>query len=129
MKINLLLFCVLISGLFSCGNQPQKQNKANSNQFAHGFHIVKMGEITRLDVFNPWENARNFIYSYYLIPKSIAIPDSLTDRSIIRIPVEKVVVLSTTHIGFIAKLGLESTIIGVSGKDFVSNPIVRKGIE
>jgi iron complex transport system substrate-binding protein len=88
-----------------------------------------MGEITRLDVFNPWENARNFVYSYYLIPKSIAIPDSLANRAIIRTPVEKVVVLSTTHIGFIQKLGLESTIIGVSGKDFVSNPIVRKGIE
>lgn len=129
MKINIFLLCVLISGFFSCGNQPHKQIKPDSNQFAHGFHIVKMGEITRLDVFNPWENARNFIYSYYLIPKSISIPDSLANRAIIRTPVEKVVVLSTTHIGFIAKLGLESTIIGVSGKDFVSNPIVRKGIE
>ena len=129
MKINILLICAVILGLFSCGNQPLKQIKPDSNQFAHGFHIVRMGEITRLDVFNPWENARNFIYSYYLIPKSIAIPDSLADRAIIRTPVEKVVVLSTTHIGFIAKLGLESTIIGVSGKDFVSNPIVRKGIE
>ncbi len=129
MKINKFLLCSLILGLLSCGNQPHKQNKSDSNKYAHGFHIVKMGEITRLDVFNPWENARNFIYSYYLIPKSIAIPDSLADRAIIRTPVEKVVVLSTTHIGFIAKLGLESTIIGVSGKDFVSNPIVRKGIE
>ena len=129
MKINILLLCALIFGLFSCGNQPHKQIKPDSNQFAHGFRIVRMGEITRLDVFNPWENARNFIYSYYLIPKSIAIPDSLADRSIIRTPVEKVVVLSTTHIGFIQKLGLEPTITGVSGKDFVSNPIVRKGIE
>ncbi|MDP2114207.1 MAG: ABC transporter substrate-binding protein, partial [Bacteroidota bacterium] len=106
-----------------------KQIKSDSNQFAHGFRIIKMGEITRLDVFNPWENARNFIYSYYLIPKSIDIPDSLANRAIIRTPVEKVVVLSTTHIGFIQKLGLESTIMGVSGKDFVSNPIVRRGIE
>lgn len=129
MKINILLLFSLILGLLSCGNQPHKQTKANSNQFAHGFHIAKMGEITRLDVFNPWENARNFVYSYYLIPKSIAIPDSLADRAIIRTPVEKVVVLSTTHIGFIQKLGIESSIIGVSGKDFVSNPIVRKGIE
>ena len=129
MKINILLLCTLIFGLFSCGNQPHKQIKPDSNQFAHGFHIVRIGEITRLDVFNPWENARNFIYSYYLIPKSISIPDSLANRAIIRTPVEKVVVLSTTHIGFIQKLGLESTITGVSGKDFVSNPIVRKGIE
>jgi iron complex transport system substrate-binding protein len=57
------------------------------------------------------------------------IPDSLAGHQIIRTPVEKVVVLSTTHIGFVSKLGKESTIIGVSGKDFVSNPTVRKGID
>lgn len=129
MKIHILVLYALTLGLFSCRNQPPKINRTNSNQFAHGFHIVKMGEITRLDVFNPWENARNFTYSYYLIPKNIAIPDSLADRKIIRTPVEKVVVLSTTHIGFIEKLGFESSIIGVSGKDFVTNPIVRRGIE
>lgn len=129
MKIHTLFLFTLFFGLFSCGNQSKNENKANSNQFAQGFHIVKMGEITRLDVFNPWENARNFTYSYYLIPKNMAIPDSLACREIIRTPVEKVVVLSTTHIGFIEKLGLESSIIGVSGKDFVTNPLVRKGIE
>jgi len=129
MKNHSVLLFVLILSLFSCRNQPQRINKSNSNQFAQGFHILKMGAITRLDVFNPWENARNFIYSYYLIPKSIAIPDSLVGKQIIRTPVDKVVVLSTTHIGFIEKLGFESSIIGVSGKDFVTNPVVRKGIE
>ena len=129
MKIHFLLIFLVIFGLHSCDNQPNKKTKADFNQYAHGFHIVQMGEITRLDVFNPWENARNFTYSYYLIPKSIAIPDSLVSRKIIRTPVEKVVVLSTTHIGFIEKLGFESSIIGVSGKDFVTNPTVRKGIE
>ena len=129
MKNHSVLLFVLILGLFSCRNQPQRIDKANSNQFAQGFHILKMGAITRLDVFNPWENARNFTYSYYLIPKSIAIPDSLAGKQIIRTPVDKVVVLSTTHIGFIEKLGFESSIVGVSGKDFVTNPVVRKGIE
>ncbi len=129
MKIHFPLLFAFIFSLISCVNQPQNENKAGSNQFAQGFHIVKMGEITRLDIFNPWENARNFTYSYYLIPRNMAIPDSLVGREIIRTPVEKVVVLSTTHIGFIEKLGFESSITGVSGKDFVTNPIVRKGIE
>lgn len=129
MKIYSIFLFVLILGLYSCRNQPHKIDKANFNQFARGFHLVKLGKITRLDVFNPWENARNFIYSYYLIPKSIAIPDSLADHQIIRTPVDKVVVLSTTHIGFIEKLGMESSIIGVSGNDYVTNPLVRMGIE
>ena len=131
MKSHLLLLVLLflLIGLYSCKQQPPQKTSAGFNQFARGFHIIQMGEITRLDVFNPWENARNFTYSYYLIPKSIAIPDSLAGREIIRTPVEKVVLLSTTHIGFIEKLGFESSIIGVSGKDFVTNPVVRKGIE
>ena len=129
MKILNLLFLFLFIGLYACENLPQKVARADFNQFAHGFHIVQMGEVTRLEVFNPWENARNFTYTYYLVPKSMDIPDSLEGRQIIRTPVEKVVVLSTTHIGFIEKLGFESSIIGVSGKDFVTNPLVRQGIE
>lgn len=129
MKIHQLLLFSLIIGFYSCNNQPHPIARAKFNQFAQGFHILQMGQITRLDVFNPWENARNFTYSYYLVPKGIAIPDSLSGKQIIRTPVEKVVVLSTTHIGFIEKLGFESSIIGVSGKDFVTNPIVRQGIE
>lgn len=129
MKNHSIFLFILILGLFSCGNQKQIRSNANFNQFAKGFHIVKMGEIIRLDVFNPWENARNFIYSYYLIPKIIGVPDSLVGRQIIRTPVEKVVVLSTTHLGFIEKLGLESCITGVSGSEFVTNQVVRMGIE
>ncbi|HEY3369257.1 MAG TPA: ABC transporter substrate-binding protein [Prolixibacteraceae bacterium] len=129
MKIHHLLFLLLALGLYACESQSQKRDRVDSNQYAHGFHLVKMGEITRVDVFNPWENARNFTYSYYLVPKSMALPDSLAGRQVIRTPVEKVVVLSTTHIGFIEKLGFESSIIGVSGKDFVTNPVVRKGLE
>ena len=129
MKIHNLLLLLLTIALYSCDNQPHRSRRTDLNQYAHGFQIVRMGEITRLDVFNPWENARNFTYSYYLVPKSMAIPDSLANHQIIRTPVERVVLLSTTHIGFIEKLGFESSIIGVSGKDFVTNPLVRKGIE
>ncbi|MGE5394076.1 MAG: ABC transporter substrate-binding protein [Candidatus Saccharibacteria bacterium] len=124
-----LIICTLTIALFSCGKAPVKTARVNSNHYAQGFHLVQMGEITRADVFNPWENARNFTYSYYLIPKGIAVPDSLAGKQIIRTPVEKVVVLSTTHIGFIDKLGAAATVTGVSGKDFITNPIVRKGIE
>lgn len=127
--IHILLFCTIVIGLCSCGSKPPAKKLIDSNHYAHGFEMVTMGEITRVDVFNPWENARNYTYSYYLIPKTMEVPDSLAAKQIIRTPVERVVVLSTTHIGFIGKLGFESSIIGVSGKDFVTNPVVRKGIE
>ncbi|HET6559384.1 MAG TPA: ABC transporter substrate-binding protein [Prolixibacteraceae bacterium] len=127
--IHSLLFCTIIIGLCSCGSKPQENKRVVSNRYAHGFEMIRTGEITRVDVFNPWENARNFTYTYYLVPRTVEVPDSLAGKQVIRTPVKRVVVLSTTHIGFIAKLGFESSIIGVSGKDFVTNAVVRKGIE
>ena len=88
-----------------------------------------MGEIVRLDVFNPWENASGSRYSYWLVPKNRTIPDSLSAMRIIRTPVERVICLSTTHIGFLQKLGMEDRIVGVSGKQYVSNEKIRANIE
>lgn len=129
MSIRTLFLSILVVTMYSCANQTHRSENVNTNQYAKGFHREKIGDITRLDVFNPWENARNFTFSYYLIPKNVEIPDSLRNKQIIRIPVERVVVLSTTHIGFIEKLGFESSIIGVSGKDFVTNQMIRNRIE
>ena len=106
---------------------PEKH--LTSNLFAKGFHIEKYGELSRIDVFNPWENASGFSYSYWLVPKTMDVPDSLASKRIIRTPAERVVCLSTTHIGFLHKLGMEDAIVGVSGKQYVSNEKVRANIE
>ncbi len=44
----------------------------------------------------------------------------------IKIPVSRVVVLSSTHIGFISALGQTEKIIGVSGKQYIYSPLLRK---
>ena len=44
----------------------------------------------------------------------------------IKIPVSRVIVLSSTHIGFISDLGQVDKIIGVSGKKYIYSPILRK---
>lgn len=126
MKLKYIFIALLF---FSCSGKKVHEKQFTSNQFAQGFHIEKYGAISRVDVFNPWENASGFRYSYWLVPKTMDVPDSLIDKRIIRTPVERVVCLSTTHIGFLQKLNLEAKIVGVSGKQYVSNEKVRANIE
>ncbi len=47
----------------------------------------------------------------------------------IKIPVKKIVCLSTTHIGFLEKLGMTDKIIGMSGAKYIYNPKVREAIK
>jgi iron complex transport system substrate-binding protein len=47
----------------------------------------------------------------------------------VRIPAEKVVCLSTTHVGFIERLGRVTSIAGVSGKDLVVSKDLRALID
>ena len=115
--------------MFSCVGRNVHEQHVTSNQFARGFHIETFDEISRVDVFNPWEKASGHSYSYWLVPKNDNVPDSLKNERIIRTPVERVICLSTTHIGFLQKLELEDRIVGVSGKQYVSNEKVRANIE
>ena len=126
MKLKYIFIAFLF---FSCVGKKVHEKHVTSNQFAKGFHIEKNGKISRVDVFNPWENASGFRYSYWLVPKNMNIPDSLAAERIIRTPAERVICLSTTHIGFLQKLGLEDRIVGVSGKQYISNEKIRANIE
>jgi len=53
----------------------------------------------------------------------------LTGYEIIRIPVERVICLSTTHIGLIDFLGLKESVVGISGKNYITDDFIINRIE
>jgi iron complex transport system substrate-binding protein len=109
---------------------PENNNRLNnSNHYAHGFQIEQTGDVTRVTVFNPWEKADNVSIRYFLVEKNKPVPDSLADERIIRTPVERVICLSTTHIGFLDALEETATVIGISGSQYVSSENIRKRME
>jgi iron complex transport system substrate-binding protein len=93
----------------------------NSARYARGFTIRPNGKNVIITIVNPWQNARNVEYSYLLSDtlQSSGITDE--NHCSIKTPVSRVICLSTTHIGFISFLNETSSIIGVSGKNFVAN--------
>jgi iron complex transport system substrate-binding protein len=57
------------------------------------------------------------------------VPDSLADLPFIKIPVQRVITMSTTHVAMIHQLGMAKTIKGASGTGFIYNPQIRSRID
>lgn len=122
---HIVLLAVLV---FSC--QPlQEEKRSDQNLYADRFSINEFNKFDILTIYDPWQRSSGSEINYILSDNLANIPDSIPDLPFIKIPVEKVVVFSTTHIGFISSLGHVESIKGVSGLKYVCDTILRKGIE
>lgn len=125
------LFAAISFLLFTCTAPPKQTNndekpiKTDSLLYAENFAISKYENYTKLSVFNPWQGAENIEFSYYLSQNSEQVELS-NNTQFIKIPVKKVVVLSTTHIGLLESIGEADKIVGASGLNFVCNKTVLK---
>jgi iron complex transport system substrate-binding protein len=127
----IFLFAALL--LSSC-----KQNNARSSatqspekneiQYAKGLELYKRKGYSILKITHPWPNATQ-PFIYILQEKNGIIPDSLQQYSRISVPIQSIVVTSTTHIPALELLGVENTLVGFPNTDFISSPKTRKRID
>ncbi|MCB0434752.1 MAG: ABC transporter substrate-binding protein [Flavobacteriaceae bacterium] len=131
------LYIVLIAIVFACKSEPKKQLEQSSNgeklnlKYATGFSVENFGEYSVLEIKNPWPKAEK-TYKYALIPKENLAAITLNKdefEGILTIPVEKIVVTSTTHIPALELLGVEQTLVGFPGTDYVSSEKTRTLID
>ena len=101
----------------------------HGNLYAKGFRIEHYGDFNILRVRDPWQGSEGIRFSYVLSPDPGSLPDSLDPYPSIRIPVERVVCMSTTHVAMLAALDRIRSIVGISGSDYISNPVLRQRME
>jgi iron complex transport system substrate-binding protein len=99
-----------------------------SIQYAKGFSINKYKGYSVVKVNNPWPKSDN-IYTYILKGKNGIIPDSLQNNPIINVPIQSIVVTSTTHIPSLEMLGVTHSLVGFPHLDYISSLAVRQLIE
>ncbi|CAA6690190.1 MULTISPECIES: ABC transporter substrate-binding protein [unclassified Lentimonas] len=68
-------------------------------------------------------------FRYALVPKGQAVPKLPKGAMLIRTPVERVVVMATTFVGYIDTLGLQESLVGVATPDFINNLEVHERID
>ncbi len=125
------VICINFSceGSLNKGENSDKKSGAQKNKYALGFQILKQNNITVLEIFNPWQRAKDVSIKYKLVKTNFKEADSNIFTSYIKVPVKKVVCLSTTHIAFIDALGCTDNIVAVSGANLISNSKIRAKIK
>tara|TARA_R110000744_G_scaffold204145_1_gene322993 strand:- start:140 stop:1288 length:1149 start_codon:yes stop_codon:yes gene_type:complete len=133
----LLLFSYL---LFLCSCKQQSKEKLSQEltskkvelTYANGFSIEKQASgITILKILAPWPNAEAS-FTYALIPKekqSFITLDKNEYDAIISVPIDNIVVTSTTHIPALEALGELDKLVGFSDTKYVSSKAARKRID
>ena len=132
------IICALLVLLAGCKQQnkiklPETWSTENiSIAHAKGFRIEKSGnDITLIKISSPWPDAEA-AFTYALIPKdkmaSITLNKDEYD-AIVSIPVERIVVTSTTHIPALESLGVLDRLVGFPDTKYISSPRARERIE
>lgn len=128
-----IILSLLLLAFFGC-----KQNNVisgdtmasskNSIQYAKGLEIYKQQGFSIVKITNPWPEAKEG-FTYILQEKNGIIPDSLKQFTIISVPIQSIVVTSTTHIPALELLGVENTLKGFPTTDYISSIKTRKLID
>lgn len=102
--------------------------KQNTVEYANGLSLYDYDGYTIVKVSNAWPNAEED-FTYVLKEKNSIVPDSLSKYTSIPVPLQSIVVTSTTNIPFLEMLGVENKLIGFPHTDYISSEKTRKLID
>jgi iron complex transport system substrate-binding protein len=129
MKNLFYLFIFTLLAVTGCKNEPvatavQTEKTANIIKYAKGLQIYKYSGITVVKVTQPWPDATDG-FTYVMQQKGAVVPDSLNKYAVVQVPLKSIVVTSTTHIPSLEMLGVENTLTGFPGTDYISSEKTR----
>jgi iron complex transport system substrate-binding protein len=134
----LIISVFLLSSMAACRNQNQpaavtfnaSEEPNTGIKYASGLSIEKSGGITIIRVSTPWPGARKD-FTYALVPRETDIGklgDSDFD-AVVPVPVERLVVTSTTHIPALEALGVADRLVGFPDTRYISSPATRERVQ
>lgn len=96
--------------------------------YAKKLKIKNMEGYSHVSVLNPWQGARDIAQEWYLFRSGEEIPSFIDTLKVIRVPVKKVVCMSTTHLAMLSALGEAGSVVGFSGTRFIFNDTLVQGV-
>ena len=127
---NIYLFISFISLLcFAC----QKKDKIHIElgdyiyqpEYASGFNLqsIENSLNSLISIFNPWQDAKD--YTFNLLVSRDSTDYYSFDGQVLKGTAQRIVCMSSTHIAMLEALGAIDKVVGVSGKQYISNPVIR----
>jgi len=133
MKKCFFLLSLIIT--LSCNNDTKTSHTgkapaliAQQIECATGFTIKNHPTYKEITITSPWPDAKN-TYTYLLYPKGTSKPPATAHTTCIEIPIDRIVVTSTTDIPILEYLEVENKLVGFPNTDYISSEKTRTLID
>lgn len=126
MNYSILFYCIFF--FFIACKKTEKRNETLQKfglEYATGFTIEYGDTYKKIHI----QKTENEISTFLLIPKNRKVPKHTSNTQIIRTPVERIILTSTTHVPILEELGVAHTLIGFPDPNYISSKKTRKRIE
>lgn len=110
-------------------NSTASEGNSIDIKYSEGFQITDYGDYKILTISNPWPNAEK-AYQYALVQDNKELPEEIKAKmdAVINIPINNIIVTSTTHIPSLEMLGVSDKLIAFPNLDYISSENVRQRI-
>lgn len=108
-------------------NSPEYFPAKARLRYAKGFTLEYHDTYKRIEVSTPWRDSQE-TFTYLLIPRGYKLPSPPSDAVVIEVPIERIVLLSSTNSAFFAMLNLEETLVGMARTRQIVTPEIAKRI-
>lgn len=95
-------------------------------RYASLLRMVECDGYTLVDVQNPWNST--LMNRYLLVPKDSQLPERLPKGTLLRTPLDRLLVFSTVHTELLGSLGRISAVAGVCDAQYITQSDVREGL-
>ena len=118
-----IVWCMCSCG--SSGNIDDYNLAVYTPTYAAGFRIVgaEGKQSTIIRVTNPWQSANDVETMLFIARGGEKAPAGFRGQ-VLQGDAQRVVCMSSSHIAMLDAIGAVESVVGVSGKDFVSNPYI-----
>ena len=126
--IHIFILCAILWCTYSCtssGNIDDYNMAVYIPTYATGFHIVgaEGKQSTIIRVTNPWQSADEVETMLFIARGGEKAPNGFRGQ-VLQGDAKRVVCMSSSHIAMLDAIGAVESVVGVSGKNFITNPYV-----
>lgn len=127
-------FCQLFTMLLlltACGGGGGKSSDALQGdtlvfRYATHLELVHYPRFSVVKLLNPWNN-RQLLHTYVLVPKEEQLPANLPQGTVVRVPLDNLLVTSSVHCNLLKEFGKLSTIGGVCDLKYIHIDEIAEG--
>lgn len=121
---------ILVLILVACSSNPTAVHPTKKNSievsYANHFDIIEHADYTEIQILQPESGKIDCSFALVKRNSTAKIPIGLTK---IEVPVKRMAVLSTTHIGMLDALNQLDCIAGTTDAQYIANPTILKRIK